>query len=266
MVTAELDWLRYLSERGLSVAKAVPSLQGHWVEVIEVAGKSIPVVLFEKAPGHAPGDEDWNEMLFCQMGRFMGRMHHLTKEYRPVDTGSRRPIWSEDLDAFAAVYLPAGDQAIQQRYREIRIYPERLPQMPDAYGLVHVDFHRGNFFIHEGQLTLFDFDDCQYSWFAEDLAMALFYAAWPPERTEEKRCFAQTFYRAFLEGYRQENDLDKQWLNEIPYFLRQREICLYMVLTSLGEEQWDESVKRFMRGRRESILSGLPCVDINLTY
>lgn len=266
IVAAEIDWLRFLIERGLSVAQPVPSLAGNWVEVSEIAEKKVPIVVFEKALGQPPSNEDWNEELFRNMGRFLGKMHQLTRDYTPRNTTYKRPTWREDLDAFAASYLPAVDEAIQAKYREIRNYPEHLPQPRDAYGLVHTDFHRGNFFVHQGKLTLFDFDDSQYSWFSEDLAMALFYAIWPGDQTAERQQqLAQTFYDTLLEGYQQENHLEERWLKEIPHFLKQREICLYMILTSQGESQWNETIKQFMEGRREKILNNVPYVDIALT-
>lgn len=262
MVIAEVDWLRYLAAKGMSVACVVPSREDKWVEIVEVEGRSVPIVVFEKAPGHPPGEEEWNEQLFGAMGRFLGRMHCLTREYAPNDALCRRPSWRDYMDVFAPAYLPAVDRAIQEKHRELKEYFARLPQESDAYGLVHVDFHRGNFFVHEGNLTLFDFDDCQYSWFADDLAMALFYALWPPDQSEAKCRFAQTFYRALLEGYRLENHLEARWLSEIPHFMRRREISLYMVMTALGEGQWDEEIKQFMQGRREKILNDVPYIDI----
>lgn len=262
MVHAEIDWLRYLADRGLSVARAVPSLAGNWVEVIEVEGKSVPVVVFEKAPGQPPEDKDWNEPLFLTMGRFLGRMHYLTRDYTPDNAAYRRPTWREYMNRFASLSLSVVDKAIQEKHQELQDYLALLPQTEDAYGLVHVDFHRGNFFVHGENLTLFDFDDCQYSWFADDIAMVLFYAIWPAAESEEKRQVAQKFYATLLDGYHQENHIEAHWLREISYFLKRREISLYTVMTSLDEAQWGEEVRQFMHGRRERILNDVPYVDI----
>ncbi len=262
MIYAEIDLLRYLAEKGLSVAQPVPSLAGNWLEVAAIEGKEIPVVAFEKAPGQPPQSHEWNETLFRKMGRFMGTMHHLIREFAQDDAAYRRPTWQQDMDAFATAYLSAEDRAIQERYGAIRSYLEHLPQGKDNYGLAHLDFHRGNFFLYEGKLTLFDFDDCQYSWFADDLAMALFYAVWPQVKSAQEYDFAQRFYDAFLEEYSRENTLEERWLLEIPYFLQRREISLYMILTSLGENQWDERMKQFMQGRRERILGNVPYADL----
>ena len=58
-----------------------------------------------------------------------------------------------------------------------------------------------------------DFFACAYSWFVNDMAIVLFYAAmWEKDRSS----FTDEFVRHFLEGYRRENDLDESWLREIP--------------------------------------------------
>ena len=35
---------------------------------------------------------------------------------------------------------------------------EMLPMDRESYGLIHQDAHGGNFFVHEGRMTLFDFE------------------------------------------------------------------------------------------------------------
>ena len=52
---------------------------------------------------------------------------------------------------------------------------DSLPKDDDCYGLIHADIHQGNFFVDENDnITIFDFDDCHYHWFAYDLAVPLF--------------------------------------------------------------------------------------------
>jgi Ser/Thr protein kinase RdoA (MazF antagonist) len=173
-----------------------------------------------------------------------------------------RPIWSEDLDSFGASYLHTVDEAIAEKFRWLRAYPEQFSRERDAYGLIHADFHRGNFYVHNGTLTLFDFDDSQYSWFAEDIAMALFYAISPRSWSPEERAIAQAFYDAFMEGYNRENSLDVHWLHEVPYFLKQREMNLFVILTALGEYEQGPWTRQFMEQRRQRILDDAPFVDI----
>ncbi|EGG34281.1 phosphotransferase [Paenibacillus sp. HGF5] len=51
-----------------------------------------------------------------------------------------------------------------------------LPKSKDTYGLTHTDFHQSNFYLHNGDIYLFDFDDCGYTYFVNDIANGWFNA------------------------------------------------------------------------------------------
>ena len=120
-------------------------------------------------------------------------------------------------------------------------------------------------FVDEhNQITMFDFDDCAYSWFINDIAIVLFYISmWQPGSPE----FARDFLTAFFRGYRQENTLDVRWLAEIPHFLKLREIDLYGVIyRDFDVENIDNRwVANYMNGRRERIENGVPFIDFDFS-
>ena len=67
----------------------------------------------------------------------------------------------------------------------------------------------------------------------------------------------------FLKGYLKENDLNPNWLKEIPHFLKLREIDLYAVIhrsfdVDNIENAW---VAGFMQGRKERIHNDVPFID-----
>src|SRR6185503_18451404 len=102
-----------------------------------------------------------------------------------------------------------------------------------SYGLIHQDAHQNNFFIDSDEtITLFDFDDCVYSWFSNDLAIVLFYISMDAEELgfPSAAAFTQEFMPHFLRGYRRAYTLDLRWLKEIPVFLKLRELELYAVV------------------------------------
>jgi len=53
--------------------------------------------------------------------------------------------------------------------------------------LIHTDVHAGNFFVDDGRITVFDFDDSSYQWFASDIAIALYYTIWRKFDGHEQR-------------------------------------------------------------------------------
>lgn len=272
----EMDFLNYLSQHGMAVPHPIPSRSGSLVEVIEVDAQPpempepsfFSVATFDKAPGERPSKEDWTPVLFREMGRFMGRMHSLTKQYRPSRPEYRRHEWFEDEEDYAERYLPPSEARITAKFGQLVTYLKSLPRDPHSYGLVHVDFHRGNFFVHKDpqgpHITLFDFDDCTYAHFAYDIAMALFYAV--PHHCDSPADleFARTFFRSFMEGYRLENHLDPVWLKEIPHFLKLREMNLFIIIhRSFDINHLEPREASFMADRKERLENNVPYINID---
>ncbi|WP_029192607.1 hypothetical protein [Paenibacillus harenae] len=87
-----------------------------------------------------------------------------------------------------------------------------------------------NFYIDNGDITVFDFDDSIYGWFALDIAIAATHANWwgsPANDRKIKNEFSKRFLNDFLTGYIKHNDLDKHWLQQIPMFMDYRNICSF---------------------------------------
>lgn len=80
---------------------------------------------------------------------------------------------------------------------------DSLPREDNAYGLIHNDFHPYNFMIDGDTITVFDFDDCIYGWYALDIAIAAAHAVWwgALEKTEsQKMNLLGDFWMIFLQG------------------------------------------------------------------
>ncbi len=263
MIAGEVDWINYLARGGVPVSRAVPSTAGRLVEKIDAADGCFIATAFEKAPGRPPRREDWENGLIVEVGKLIGRMHRLTKEYSPPYPELRRPDWDIRMDTQAEDYLPAGEERIAEAWHDLLARLRQLPKNADSYGLVHVDVHGGNFFVDQGRITLFDFGDCQYGWFAYDLAMAFFYALPHHCETPEQIAFARRSFKELIAGYAQENQLDSSWFSTIPLFLKLREIDLYIIIhRSLDLENLDPWTASFMRDRKAKIESHRPYVDI----
>ena len=266
LIQAEVDWINYLAQSGAGVARAVLSADGQLVEKLpDGHGAAFLATAFVKAPGHAPRKEDWNPDLYERYGRLLGRMHALAKHYQPRP-GAQRLQWNDPSFSWVEDLLPEGEQCAKAHYRALLEHLATLPRDIDSYGLIHQDAHGGNFFVDEqGRITLFDFDDCLYSWYINDIAIVLFYMVmWKPDPA----AFARAFLTDFLRGYRQENQLDPAWLAETPSFLKLREIELYAVIhrsftpQEMNDDAW---VKGYMAGRKARIEAGRPYLDLDFT-
>ena len=263
LIEGEVDWINYLAVGGVSVARAVRSESGELVEAIaDGQGGYFLATAFVKAQGQPPWDL-WTPALYRSYGQLLGSMHHLAQHYQPAEPAWQRPAWDDDIMEFVERYLPAGEAVAKQIYRTVCDHLRTLPRDAASYGLIHQDAHGSNFFVDQvGTITLFDFDECAYSWYVNDIAIALFYNVmdaddWP--------AFTQEFMTHFLQGYEQAHGLDASWLQEIPHFLKAREIELYAVAhrdfdVSNIDHEW---MARFMRDRKHKIEHDVPTIDFD---
>ena len=263
MIQGEVNWINYLAAGGVPAARAILSQNGKLVEPIDDGqGQQFLAMAFVNARGGHPKRAEWTPRFFETYGAMMGCMHALTKRYEP-DPSTWRPHW-DDPENLVGQFLPPSDAIAIEKYRALVEYLRALPKDIDSYGLIHQDAHTGNLFVDEaGNITLFDFDDCVYGWFIYDVAMALFYAA--PFDPPEAASFAREFMPHFLQGYRRENKLDDAWLQELPHFLKLREVELYAIIhRSFDVNNVDDPwAARFMEGRKQRIETDMPFIDLD---
>lgn len=287
LIQAEVDWINYLARGGVSVARAIPSTSGKLVETIEDdQGGQFLVTAFIRAAGQVPWDAGWTPSRYENYGRLLGEMHALAVDYQPA-LASKRPEWDDASMKFIELYLPESEVHAHQKYQSLLEHIHTLPKDSASYGLIHQDAHQNNFFMDaDGALTLFDFDECAYSWFINDIAIVLFYISMDAEELgfPTVRAFTQEFMTHFLRGYGQAYRLDDTWLKEIPHFLKLRELELYAVVHRDFEindvEHWSlENFKRirgfdvdnsghmwiasFMRDRKTNIEQDRPFIEFD---
>lgn len=264
LVRGEIDWINYLHQGGAGVSRPVAADNGELVTVIEDgSGDYFLATAFEKARGRPPGKEDMGAGFYESYGHLLGKLHALTKSYLPADPEWKRMEWDgSELSEIQA--LPEESESlIIDLYRQLKKHLEALPKSGDTYGLIHQDAHLGNLFLDEmGQITLFDFDDCCYSWFINDIAIVLFYITLGQKDQSQ---FTQDFMAHFLDGYCSETQLESQLLKEMPYFLKLREIDLYAVIhRSFDLENLDHPwVAMYMKDRKQRIENSVPFIDFD---
>lgn len=254
LVLGEIDWIQFLTDGGAGVVRLVPSVQGRPLERIpDSQGGYFLATAFRRARGCHAWEVGWSDGLYRNYGRLMGTLHRLTKLYVPRDPEGGRLHWDSPEMLEVETFLPKKETRIREQYRRLMDRIHDLPQTPDSYGLIHQDAHAGNFFVDDGgNITLFDFDDCVYSWFINDLAIVIFYMI---VNTDQPGDLLDRFLPPFIKGYQEENVFDPRWPDAIPLFLKLREIDLYaMIHRSFDVENLvDPWCRRFMTGRRERL-------------
>lgn len=267
-IMGELDWLNYLADHGVSVSRAVASERGNLVERIELGDSYFLVYSFVKAQGRLARGEAWNTSLFEIWGETMGKMHRLTRDYQLPNPAWKRQEWYEEEQLKIDKYLPSSETRIIEQTQKLLARIHQLPKDRNTYGLVHGDFHQGNFFIDEvGRITVFDFDDIGYNWFANDIAISLFYVLWRSfSSEEERRAEAERFMEFFMRGYNREHQLDPWWANHMHDFLKMRRALLVSVFNQAFDmnnmaEKTKKEYEELARGTEQD----LPWVEIDFS-
>ncbi|KAA0544883.1 phosphotransferase [Bacillus sp. BGMRC 2118] len=254
MIEEELRWIQYLSEKGITVANATPSIEGNLIESVQ----DFYVISFEKAEGgHVQvGDlSEWNTDLFEKWGQLVGKMHQASKSY---PYSKNRPVWSiQNPDLYRLE--PQG--TLKTKYEKLLKELESFHVSDDTFGLIHFDLHQGNFFVQNQTITFFDFDDCSYYWFAYDIAVSYYHAYWQSMSWHrEWKTFGKDFLYFFLKGYQRHNILSAEMVKQLPVFLKIRDIFLYQ----LFQEKWNHN--QLLDWQREKLAELLNNIENEVTY
>ena len=267
----EIEFVRFLAAAGLPVARPVLSDGGQFLERIDddQPGQYFLASAFERAPGvvfdDAPAlkEAHWGPPLFRELGRTFARLHNRAQQYRPSNPQLKRQEWHEydvvDIHRFA----PADELLVRERTAEIIARLQRLPRTSDGYGLIHADLHMHNFCFDDGKITVFDFDNAEYAWFAKDIAVILFYVG-RTETTENRAAACAAFLAPFLEGYRELRPLGAEWLAAFPDLLALQRSMNYALFHQYRDPNalTDEDRDAWRRFRRD-IEAGTPVVDLD---
>ncbi|MEM1152854.1 MAG: phosphotransferase [Pseudomonadota bacterium] len=225
-VLAELDWILYLDRNEIPCARPLESRNGSLSERIELEDGYLTACIFEKAPGIKL--KVWNEKLLIALGKLVGRIHFATKGYAPSEGMPKRHLWLEESLFRAGQIIPSQD-SILHKCQQMSYSLHRLSTNSENFGLIHADIHEGNFHVQGSKITLFDFDDCHYSWFVNDIAILLYEST--VKHQIEKSDFS-TMIDCFTLGYSQHNCLPSDWREQLELFLKLRNIYVYLFFHS----------------------------------
>ncbi|MGE7762489.1 phosphotransferase enzyme family protein [Peribacillus sp. NPDC097895] len=267
-VLAELKWMEYLQNNGSDIPKVIPSTENNLVEIVKgLDGTAFYCCLFEKAPGvrMKMTDENFNDDLFFVWGKTIGHLHKKTKGYKP-GTEYKRLNWFEEELLNVKLYNSDAPGQMMHQQELILKKLNALPVHQDNFGLIHSDIHHGNFHYHEGEIHVFDFDDCSNHWFASDLAIPLYYLMWSLERDGVKDLdgYAAKFMKAFIKGYETENRLEAEDYETIPLFLKLRDLTLYNFFHKKYDlKNTDSQLNETVQKIEQRIMEGRPIVDFD---
>ena len=230
-IESELAWMDALrAEAGVRTPRVLPAADGRRVVTVRERGGGADrhCVRFEFLLGSEPGGEAaLTPSHFAELGEITARMHRHAREWS-------RPAWFTRFHwDYGAAFGPAArwgrwqdgvgigpaerqilarlDDALQARLKAFGTGPER-------YGLVHADTRLANLLVHDGSVSVIDFDDSGFSWYLYDLGTSVSFFEHAPE--------VPALVDSWLEGYRQAGQLSAQDQAEIWTFIMFRRLLL----------------------------------------
>jgi Ser/Thr protein kinase RdoA (MazF antagonist) len=183
-IESELCWIAALRrDAGLPVPVPLPGRDGQLVQQMHF-GSEAPraVVLFRFEAGREPREGEGLEPLFARLGGLAAQLHRHVESFVPPP-GFTRPTWdgAAILDAdgpwgdwCAAPNLSdRGQGVLGELDVRLRVDLADYGRAADRFGLIHADMRLANLLVDGEAVTLLDFDDCGFSWFAYDFAAAV---------------------------------------------------------------------------------------------
>ena len=158
---------------------------------------------------------------------------------------------------------------------DIRIYEKLLTFIDELnaitrdaqnYGLTHGDFLFSNYNITtDNKVNVFDFDECEYSWFISDIAICAYYylLGGNPSELHLKSEEARSSFILFMSGYNAENQLDDKEFERMDVFFKQRDFILLSTIIGRGDSEphwWD---KMLIEGALDRVMNDKPFVDVS---
>jgi len=239
-IASELTWMDALrAEAGVRTPRVLAARDGRRIVTAaepggagrrSVSRRSVSrhCVRFEFLPGAEPVESaEAGVAHFAELGEITARMHAHAR-------GWRRPGWFTRFhwDYAAAFGAEArwgrwqdgagvGPAELDVLGRLDRTLERRLTAFgtgPARYGLVHADTRLANLLVHDGAVSVIDFDDSGFSWYLYDLGTAVSFFEHEPA--------VPALVDSWLAGYRTRGELTAADEDEIWTFIMFRRLLL----------------------------------------
>jgi len=229
---SEVAFVDSLRTFGVPVPAAVDDAEGNFYVPVDVGGQQLQAGVVRWVDGMPLGGPLDGSRLdlapqFVRIGEVAAQIRLHNDEWQ-APTGfvrrrwdaeglvGERPLWGPfwKVDQLTSAQADLLYRARNELFDEL----SAVSVGPGRFGLIHADLHLGNLMVDDDQLTVIDFDDAGYGWFAHELAVALHPVLDEPGFVDARR--------SLLEGYRSVTELDDAEEQLIDTFLAVRSLMI----------------------------------------
>lgn len=201
----ELAFLDFAAGVGTVAApRPVRNRDGGLITAISGTGGERLACLFEWVHGE-PADHHLSPDILRQCGRITAHLHQIGRAFPfPAEENGFRKDYRYDqalalshrewMVEHRAEIGPENEALLHRAINFVVDAMDRAGQTPENYGIIHADLHFGNFLVHEGQVSIIDFDQLGRGHYCYDIAFTLTELLDEPETQPE-------FWQAYEAGY-----------------------------------------------------------------
>lgn len=280
-IIGEIDFLTFLSNNGVNVAIPIPTLSNDMITEFKFENGNAIAVAFTIADGMQWEEQERDDRDYIKyIGQELGRIHRCSLNYI-INGNPRRKYYENQHLAKAYDIFENYNADLSKAYKQFMEQLQQLPKTKENFGLTHGDFMFSNYTLAKNKkVTVYDFDECEYSWFISDIATFLYFhlISDEPSKTAEKIDGAEEVIVNFMLGYLTENNLPLEELKQLDIFLKLREYVLLSAILEHGKSfgSWGEllipvAVNRLITNRLfgdidvNLIIKGIECRLSNLS-
>lgn len=184
---SEVLWVTSLSNFGIPVPTALSTDTGDHYVSLPVGGQAHHVGVVDWVPGEplgSPTGVNGPEVVqhYGQIGKLAAQVRAHHAGWAPPAGFTRRawdhrglvgsaPLWGRfwEVDALSDAQRRLFSACRDQLLLDFT----NMSFSPGGFGMIHSDLHLGNLMADGDSLTMIDFDDAGFGWFAHELAVAL---------------------------------------------------------------------------------------------
>lgn len=245
---AEVEWARHLNRAsGINTPTPIANLKDDYIVqgLHPESGQMLVGVMYSWLDGEEIGDEPTMEQLH-EVGRAIALFHKESTDFA-LSAESSLPtfddfLWgTEDYLFSDKSILSDIDRALIKEARDhIMAFTDEFYENSVVH-IIHADFHGWNLMWNEGQLSVFDFDDCGFGIEAQDLAVALYYLDTPEQDA------------ALLDGYMSIKPLPEYSALAMKALILQRRLFLLNYLCETKNQEHKEMLPAYLKKSLERV-------------